>query len=340
MRLLILATAGSWIGGALLAPAILPTAVAKTAGPAPVTDLAAGHGAIWTWMNTYELIRLDPRTNRITARTDTRPALITDLAAGAEGVWGAGVCGRVNCAYGTLVQFDSRTGQRRRPLTRLGLRPRAIAVGYGSIWVLGGRRVLRVDPRTRRPVGTPIWIGRDARDIAAGAGAVWVTTGERPGPTGAPLCDLVGIDPATARVIRRQPIGCGTTAEIAVGLGSVWVASAGGRGLARIRPFGERLALPGVQLPGESSDVATAAGRVWVAGVRPPVPGTASGRGVLTAFDPAGGRLGRPLTLGSAEAGQVRVATGFGAAWVANAPAGTITRVDLGSGRVVARIRP
>lgn len=193
------------------------------------------------------------------------------------------------------MRFDPATGQRSRPLTRLGLNPRALATGYGSVWVLGARRVLRIDPTTRRMVGHPIAIGRGARDIAAGEGAIWVTTGERRGPKGAALCDLVGIDPGSSRVIRRQPIGC-PAATLAVGSGSVWAASASGRGIARVRPLGARLPLPDVQLPGESIDVASGLGAVWVAGVRDihegPY-GDRSGRAVVSRLD-AAGRSGGP----------------------------------------------
>jgi streptogramin lyase len=238
------------------------------------------------------------------------------------------------------MRFDPVTGRRSRPLTRLGLNPRAVATGYGSVWVLGARRVLRIDPRTRRMVGHPIAIGRGARDIAAGEGAIWVTTGERRGPTGAALCDLVGIDPASSRVIRRQPIGCGAAA-LAVGSGSVWAASAGGRGIARVRPRGARLPLPGVQLPAESIDVAAGLGAVWVAGVRDiregPY-GDRSGRAVLSRLDAAGRRTGAALRLGPAHAWMPRVVAGAGAVWVANTPTGTITRIDPDDG-AVSRLR-
>lgn len=191
--------------------------------------------------------------------------------------------------------------------------------------------------------GPPIRIGRNARDIAVGAGAVWVTTGERRGATGAALCHLVGIDPTTARVVRRQPLACGP-GRLAVGAGGVWsTAPPGTRGLVGVRPFGGRMALTGVQLPGESVDVVADARQVWVAGVRDVVAGPYGerrGTGILTTLDSADRSLWRPLALGAAAVWQPRIAAGFGAVWVANTPAGTITRVDAATGRIVARIHP
>lgn len=327
------------------AVAALPPAApadAKGLDGAPVIALAADAQGVWAWSNRYELLRLDATTNRIDVRVDTLPALITDLARGAGGVWGSGFCGRPRCAYGILMRFDPRTGRRSRPLTRLGLRPRALTVGHGAVWVLGARRVLRIDPGTRRVEGPAIPIGRNALDIATGFGVVWVTTGPGRGATRSRFCRLVGIEPGTRRVVRRQSIPCGTTA-LAAGAGAVWAsAPAPVGGLVRVRPRGARLAPAGPRPSGQSMALATGSGRVWVAGVRDIArddQGLHQGEVVLTAHDPRGARIGTPLALGRAPTWLPRVAVGVGAVWVANAPVGTITRVDPDQGRVVARIR-
>lgn len=313
---------------------------AKTDGESPIGSIAVGDAEVWAWTTTYELVRVDAAGLRVTHRVGTLPGALLDLAVGEGGVWGAGPCGRPRCDYGVLMRFDPATGQRSRPLTRLGLNPRAVATGYGSVWVLGARRVLRIDPTTRRMVGRPIDVGRGARDIAVGEGAIWVTTGKRRGSTGAATCDLVGIDPRSNRVIRRQRIGC-PAAALAFGSGSVWAASSSGRGIARVRPRGARLPLPGVQLPGESIDVAAGLGAIWVAGVRNIRAGrygVRSGQAVLSRLDGAGRRAGPALRLGPARTWMPRVVAGAGAVWVANTPTGTITRIDPDSG-AVSRLR-
>jgi YVTN family beta-propeller protein len=96
--------------------------------------------------------------------------------------------------------------------------PKAIAAGYGSVWVtsLLGDTVSRIDPRTDRIVAT-IPVGRGPFAIAAGAGAVWVTSA---------IDDaLWRIDPATNRVVARVPLA-GAPQSVAVGAGGVWVTTA------------------------------------------------------------------------------------------------------------------
>jgi len=315
-------------------------AAPKTVDAVAVSAIAAGDDELWAWSSTYSLLRIDAATARVARRVDTVPGLITSLAVGENGVWGAGRCGRPRCGYGVLMRFDPATGRRSRPLTRLGLNPRSVATGFGSVWVLGGRRLVRVDPLTRRVAGRPIPVGRRAIDLAAGAGSLWVLRGERRGPTGATLCDLVEVSPAQGRVVRSQPVGCGAR-SLVVGPGGVWIAAPFGRGIVRVRPRGGRIPLPGVQLAGETSDVATGLGAVWATGVRDlreTRDGAVAGRAVLSRLDVRGRRNTRPLDVGAAWAGFPKVAVAGGVVWVANAPRGMITRIEPGDGRL-ARVR-
>jgi hypothetical protein len=324
---------------AFLAPG---AALAKAPeGDAAISSLEAARDGVWAWAADYRLLVLDPATARVTRQVDTSPALVLGLARGAGGLWGAGICGRPRCRYGVLMGFDPVTGRRSRPLIRLGLTPRAVAAGYGAVWVLGGRRVLRVDARTRRVSASPIAIGRGGRAIAAGAGAVGVTTGPGRRGRGGPACRLVGIDPRRSLVVRRQPVPC-TPAALAVGPGGLWTtASTGTRGLSRAHPFRARDPLRGLRLPGETVGVAAGFGRAWAAGVDRIVAGrwgARRGRLVLTPVDARTGLPGPARVLGRALAWQPRVAAGAGAGWVANAPAGTIARVDPATGAVTARV--
>jgi len=325
---------------------------AAGAGPAagkdPVSDvvnaLAADAGGAWAALSSYELVRVDGRTGRVTHREDVGPGYVVDLAVGEGGVWGVGRCGRVRCRYGTLARFDPATGRRSRPITRLGASPRGVAASEGWVWVLGGRRVLRIDPGTRRLAGPPIPVGRNARDIAVGAGAVWVTTAPRRGRAG-PVegpCSLVGIDPRSGTVIRRQPLPCSPDA-LAVGAGMIWAtAPPGARGLVRVEPRGARTALPGVRLPGVSAALATGGGRVWVAGVEvtgsTPY-GALRGRAVLTPVNAQRGRSATAIPLGVSWVAMLHVAAGSSGVWVANAPTGTLRRIDASSGRLLATVR-
>lgn len=273
-------------------------AEAKSLVAPSIGAIATGDAVVWAWSDASELMRVDAGTLRVTHRSDTRPGSLHDLAVGEGGVWGTGGCSRYRCYYGVLMRFDPQAGQRSRPLTRLGLNPRAVTTGFGSVWVLGARRVLRIDPTTRRMVGRPIPVGRGARDIAAVAGAIRVTLGAPPRSQDPSACERVEIDPMSNRVAGRRPIACRAGA-LAVGFGSVWVA-----GVRRATRYGQR-----------------------------PRPG----RVLLSRLDAEGRPSGPALGLGSAYPWLPRIAVGAGAVWVANAPTGTITRVDPDDGAISRR---
>ena len=105
-----------------------------------------------------------------------------------------------------------------RPLIAAGTRPIAVRVGLGAVWVLtaddaGQGVVMRLDPRTGRPVGEPVAVGRASR-LAVGAGAIWVSRG---------LEDdrgIVRIDPATGAVVAEIPVV--TNGSLAAGPAGVW----------------------------------------------------------------------------------------------------------------------
>lgn len=150
---------------------------------------------------------------------------------------------------------------------------------------------------------------------------------------------LTGIDPATGRILRRQPLPCAPGSP-ASGAGGLW-GTPDGRRLVAIRPRGRMRAVPGLRLPGRSADLAVGAGRLWVSGVRDIVTtrGERRGDGLLTAGDARTGVAGPARRLGQALPGHAQVAVGAGAVWVANTPPGTLARADPRTGRVVARIR-
>ncbi|MDX6645427.1 MAG: hypothetical protein QOK40_1154, partial [Miltoncostaeaceae bacterium] len=110
-----------------------------------------------------------------------------------------------------------------RALIPAGVRPVAVRVGLGAVWVLsrddeGQSSVVRIDPRSRRPVGDPIPVGR-ASGLAVGAGAVWAA-----GPPGGSP-GLRRIDPAAMTVTAELPVE--TTGSVAVGGGAVWTVECG-----------------------------------------------------------------------------------------------------------------
>ena len=136
------------------------------------------------------------------------------LAADAAGAWLVGVDERGR-SYLTRV-FSGPRGKREY---RLEHEPRAVAVGYGAVWVVtrGARdnQVLRIDPatgdvtkRTRFPTSSPI------DGLAAGLGSVWVVASSS--------ATLYRINPHSARVTGRIDLG-ERAARPEMVLGSIWV---------------------------------------------------------------------------------------------------------------------
>lgn len=142
---------------------------------------------------------------------------------------------------------------------RVGVRPVAVAIGEGAVWVANADdgTISRIDPKTRKVVHT-IGVGADVSDLAIGFGSVWVADGNdgtvtRIDPTlNAPQAtldlgaetqlsptavflvavdgthvwatrgsELLRIDPKTDAVDRRLRIG--TPIGLATGGGAVWV---------------------------------------------------------------------------------------------------------------------
>jgi streptogramin lyase len=109
--------------------------------------------------------------------------------------------------------------------------------------------------------------------------------------------------------------------DLTIGTGGIWVANSGGSTLTRIAPRDGQVrqeAVPAVDSP---FGVAEGDGRVWAVGPS----------GELAQIDPQSGQRVGTTELGiQADA----LAAGFGAVWVLNGTAGTVTRVDVSSGQV------
>jgi DNA-binding SARP family transcriptional activator/streptogramin lyase len=129
-----------------------------------------GFGSVWiTDAADGQVVRLDPRTNRVVARisgvNDPQDLLI---AAGA--VW-------VTQYYDKLVQrIDPETNRLVRPKMAVGSDPAGLALGAGAVWVpqYANGRVTRVDLKSLRSEVDLLRVGKDPTDVAVGFGKVWV----------------------------------------------------------------------------------------------------------------------------------------------------------------------
>jgi streptogramin lyase len=184
--------------------------------PTAAATVAVYGGDVWIANpNAHELERVESPYTGI-AKSIPLPRLArpkrgaggyAGIAAGSGAVWVVG-----NDADHTLWRIDPATGH--VTTIRLPFAPRAVAVGYGGVWLVdrAGGAVVRVDPATGR-LGRGIPVGRGPSAVAIGAGFVWVAN---------ELSGTVSrIDPRRA-VVKSTNVGANPI-DLAVGLGAVWV---------------------------------------------------------------------------------------------------------------------
>jgi YVTN family beta-propeller protein len=135
---------------------------------------------------------------------------------------------------------------------------RELAVGAGSLWVLGDaldRRMWRLDAHTGR-IRETIELGFPPTSAAVSGGTVWITDG---------LNDrVVPVDVAKDRALAAVRVGRGASA-IAAGSGSVWVANTLDGTVSRIDPV-TRQVVATIKVGGLPRGLAVGNGAVWVTG--------------------------------------------------------------------------
>ena len=204
--------------------------------------IAAGEGAVWV-ANGFdnELTIFDPAQDRVDDRVPL--AGPKDVAVGFGAAWVA------NVTDTTVVRIDPDTHDRERIAEGT-----ALALGPNAVWIANGKTLRRFDPETREPVGRPVTLRFLATQLAVDEnGVVWVThQGD----------DAVSrVDP-TGGASQIEGVGDAPTG-IAVGEGSVWVASSLGRSLIRIGPKSRKVEQT-IPLGSRPEGVVVAAGHVWV----------------------------------------------------------------------------
>ena len=201
------------------------------------------------------------RYDAVTGVRESKRDLLSCAIGGGEGVvWSCGnpKVDKLSTDSGKLRVLRSLSLPYRKPVSTGTVRIefRDIAVGYGSVWVLGDaldRRLWRLDRVSGRVLAT-IALPFMPRTVAAGEGAVWIS---------APLDDRVlRIDPETNAISAAIPTGRGTNG-VAAGAGSVWVTSTLDGTVSRIDPRTGAV-VDEIDVGGRPREVAVGAGGVWV----------------------------------------------------------------------------
>ena len=224
-------------------------------------DIGIGLGGVWvSELEGSSLARIDPRTNKISARIKgltepcgsevsggavwvgtadgvarvdpdlkkvvavVRIGRVAALATGEGSVWaapeGRALLHRIDPATNDVVA-KVRIGDAQAPPQ--GGIP---YVGLGSVWVAHGSEVSRIDPETNKVIAM-ISTGAGAGRISFGFGSAWVTNYEDG--------TVSQIDPGTNEVVATIETGPSPNG-IGVGLGGVWVANTGNRTVVLVAP--------------------------------------------------------------------------------------------------------
>ena len=198
----------------------------------------------------------------------------------------------------------------------IGDRPGAMAIAFGSVWVIqpDRDRVVRLDGEDGS-VRDTIRVGSSPAAIAAGDDEMWVTNS-----TDGTISRIdVDTNEASATVLAgSRPTG------IAVGGGALWVADSSGAALLRIDPSGAGEP-SSVDLPGEPAGVAWTADGVWV---------SYSPDKIARVDAPANGSTSTIALTQTVGTEPTAVLAAHGSLWVANHLDGTVSRIEPSTGDV------
>jgi len=306
------------VGGVLLAAAAIAAAVLLARG--------GGGGEALAAIAPNSLGAIDPDSNRLVLQVDMGSSP-TAVGVGQGGVWVA------DGARQELVSVSPGDGaiRRRVPLAAV---PTQVAVGRDAVWVtnpldIGVGTLTRVDATThenrRVPVRTAyvgdLFAPAVPNVLALDGRGVWTNT-------------LHGRLVRVAGTTRRTfDLGPGHSIDgIAVGAGSVWIASSADDTVLRFDPDRERLAGPPIHVGGSSdrpagpAAVAYGYDAVWVADAL---------ADSVTRIDPRTNSVAATIRVGSRPTAVAISARGV---WVLDSGDGSVTRIDPAGNRTVATI--
>jgi streptogramin lyase len=247
--------------------------------------------------------------------------------------------GEARRSVGRLVRIDPR---RARVLASATVeRPGALAVGAEGVFLtdFGRHAVRRLDAATLRPTRSlklvlPFRVPDNKsaaflpNDVAVGADSVWVST---------EWCALSRLDARLHRAVASVRLPCDAYQTMAFGEGALWI-SESLAGTYRIDPATNRVTAR-IQIGPRTGRLVPirflfARGIVLAIGARTRG-GALTGSNGLARLDPSRNQVESVTPLPS---GQLAVAGGGGALWVAHVRGATVARIDPRTGRTASRI--
>jgi hypothetical protein len=184
-------------GGAAPAAITYPRAIAARIPLANANAVVEDRGRAWTLTQSrtgsYQLVRIDLRTNKVSLRVSVGPN-VGDLTAGGGTVWLGTTLGR---AQGQVLRINPATGGVIATLHLPAGRCPMVAYSAGQLWATcsggGGTDLLRINPATGRVDGRAGPVRGPIVPVIIGPEGMWYVTGSR-------ISGLVGLG-SRARVI-------------------------------------------------------------------------------------------------------------------------------------------
>lgn len=309
----------TWVAATQELPTVVPRErqplsalpiVARIQVPVGPAWLATGFGSVWlSKIKSREVLRIDPKTNRIVARIPVGRSPELGIGIGQGSIWIA------DTKDHGVLQIDPATNQivRRIAIDLPTETEGSFGVDADSVWMLtnqGGTdsgTLSRIDVASGQVVAN-IAVKPKSHAAIVGFESVWVTSSGDG--------TVTRVDPRTNAVVAQIPVHA-SPRFMTAGEGSIWVLCQGDGTLARIDPLTNRVvaAIP-VGVPGDGGDLAIGDGFVWV-----------SAEGVpLSQVDPQTNRLTQQFAGGRLD-DTLRV--DFGAAWIVDEGHGQLWKVDL-----------
>ena len=197
-----------------------PQVVARIQTGASPGGAVSGFGAIWvTNDGSGTLVRVDPRTNRVTRRIRLRPGVFS-VTRGFGALW------TVNYRTQLLTRVNPASGRKRS--VRVGGEPGSVVAAFGRVWVTAwaSGRLVVVDPRSMRVLNAS-GSARRPPSLRVANGAIWVGFGRS-------ATSVARVDPRTAAIV-RVPVGVQAPRSFVAGTRDLWI-QAGDHALVRLDP--------------------------------------------------------------------------------------------------------
>ena len=202
--------------------------------------------------NGTQIMRIDPKTNKVTEPFKGFDRPCGGLVSAFESVWVP------NCGNGTLSRIEPTTGKVTATIeVAVAAVPMAIAASPDSIWLLSDERTTlsRIDPAANSVVAE-VRVEAGCNSVVFAESALWLTC-----PA---LNKVIRVDPRTNLATKRIEVAA-KPISLAFGEGSIWVLCQTDGKVARIDPKTDKVtATIELGIPNAEGNIAFGEGSVWV----------------------------------------------------------------------------